>query len=324
MVAARLIAAHPHGELIFATSDKWRNEPLEVRLGPTMPASLRFIANAEALTVDGPLDAVLLATPVEVSFALAAAFRERGVAVIDLSGAFRLKDAAAYPRWYRVEHPYPQLLAEAHYGLPELTGPAPRGALVANPGCYPTASLLALAPLVRAGLVEREGIVIDAKSGVTGAGRRGEEAYAFVELDADLRAYRALEHQHTPEIAQALAVPSLTFQPHLLPISRGLYATAYGRPKHGATAAVVAECLRAFYARAAFVDVVPVEEVRLREVVGTNRARVAATADKDVVIAVGAIDNLVKGAAGQAVQNLNLMFGLPEAAGLDALLPQFP
>ncbi len=323
MVAARLVAVHDRLSLVFATSDKLTGASVATHLGTRLePSDLRFVPNATALDQAGACDAVLLATAADVSMRLLPAFADRGKQVIDLSGAFRL-EAGAYPRWYGFEHLAPQWLERAHYGLPEIFGAAPAGGVVANPGCYPTAALLALAPLVREGLVEPEGLVIDAKSGVTGAGRQSGEAYSFVEVDEDLRAYKILAHQHTPEIVRALsrlaASVKLTFTAHLLPIKRGLLATCYGRPRPGATAKRVAECLAESYGRAAFVRAVPPEEVMLKRVVGTNFAHVGATANDDVVIAVAAIDNLLKGAAGQAVQNLNAMNGWPEATGLDHL-----
>jgi N-acetyl-gamma-glutamyl-phosphate reductase len=337
-VAARIVASHPRVALTLATSDKLAGESVSARLGaPALDRTLRFVPNGEALDRADACDAVLLATSAEVSLRLAPAFAERGKQVVDLSGAFRL-DAKAYPRWYGFEHTAPAWLERAHYGLPELFGPPPRAgsgtAIVANPGCYPTAALLAIGPLVRAGLVEPAGIVIDAKSGVTGAGRRSDESHSFAEVDGDLRAYKVLTHQHTPEIARniaRLAVESSrasaagaatagpTFTAHLLPVSRGLLATCYARPRAGVTAAAAAACLAEAYARTPFVRAVPPEEVMLKRVAGTNLALVGATADEGIVIAVGAIDNLVKGAAGQAVQNLNGMNGWDETLGLDTL-----
>jgi N-acetyl-gamma-glutamyl-phosphate reductase len=325
-LAARLLAQHPSFRLAFCTSDAAAGEPVASRLGA--PSDLRFVPNAEAARLALEVDAVLLATPAEVSARLAPAMVEAGKVVVDLSGAFRLEDPAQYPTWYGFAHPAPALLARAHYGLPELFGVPTRAAdgsaLVANPGCYPTSALLALAPLLRAGLVEPRGIIIDAKSGVTGAGRQAKEEYSFAEVDDDLRAYRLLAHQHTPEIARhlartsALASPdvSLTFTPHLLPVRRGLLSTCYARPRPGTTARAVAECLAEAYRSAPFVTVVPPAQVTLNGVVGTNGARVGAVADGDVVIAVGSIDNLLKGAAGQALQNLNLLFGIDQTCGL--------
>ncbi|HEX3346107.1 MAG TPA: N-acetyl-gamma-glutamyl-phosphate reductase, partial [Polyangiaceae bacterium] len=338
-MAVRLVASHPRLSLAFATSDTLAGESVAAHLGLPASDGARFVPHAAALDHAGACDAVLLATAADVSMRLAPAFAERGRVVVDLSGAFRL-EAAAYPRWYGFEHVAPAWLERATYGLPELfsvapgVGPAPGGTLIANPGCYPTAALLALGPLVREGLVEPAGLVVDAKSGVTGAGRQGGDAYSFVALDGDVRAYRVLAHQHTPEIARGLERlqdqghglhegtpgrspepgarsprPSLTFTAHLLPVARGLLATCYARPRPGADAARVAECLRAAYARAPFVRVVAPDEVRLSRVVGTNFAFVGATADPDMVVAVCALDNLLKGAAGQAVQNLNLLHG---------------
>ena len=323
-VAATLVATHPRLALAFATSDKHAGESvaehLAVRLGA---ASMRFVANGDALKHAHECDTVILATSAEVSARLAPVLVDAGKGVVDLSGAFRL-DAADYPRWYGFAHPAPAVLARAHYGLPELLGAPPAGALVANPGCYPTAALLALGPLLREGLVEPNGIVVDAKSGVTGAGRQQGEAYSFVEVADDVRAYKVLAHQHTPEIARVLErwTPGvrLTFTAHLLPIKRGLLATCYARPRPGASAHRVKQCLADAYAGSAFVRVVAPEDVMIKRVVGTNACHVGATADEgEVVVAVAAIDNLLKGAAGQAVQNINLANGWDETLGLDGL-----
>jgi N-acetyl-gamma-glutamyl-phosphate reductase len=356
-VLARLVAGHERLAIGFATSDKLAGESVALKLGLTCvdrPAAvgprgtsggagaqagrarpdegpLLFVPNAAALDHADQCDAVLLATAADVSMRLVPAFAERGKQVVDLSGAFRL-DAESYPRWYGFEHSAPTWLKRAHYGLPELFGPAPPGTIVANPGCYPTAALLAVAPLLRERLVEPQGIIVDAKSGVTGAGRQSGEAYSFVEVDDDVHAYRLLTHQHTPEIARGLAwskpaatsavaaaEATVTLTAHLLPIRRGLLATCYARPCVGASAKRVAECLAEAYAHSAFVRAVSPDQVGLKRVVGTNHAHVGATADADTVIAIGAIDNLLKGAAGQAIQNLNLMNGWHEAMGLDHL-----
>jgi N-acetyl-gamma-glutamyl-phosphate reductase len=321
-VATRIVSSHPRLHLAFATSDRHADEPVGSRLGIGLDAALRFVPNAAALDRADECEAVLLATGADVSMRLAPAFADRGKQVVDLSGAFRL-EASEYPRWYGFDHGAPAWLDRAHYALPELFGPARPGAIVANPGCYPTAALLALAPLVRTGLVEPDGIVVDAKSGVTGAGRQTGESFSFVEIDGDLRPYRVLTHQHTPEIARGLSRFAdgvrLTFTAHLLPVARGLLATCYARPRPGATADTVQASLAAAYGHAPFVRVVPAEEVMLKRVVGTNLALVGATANEDVVIVVAALDNLLKGAAGQAVQNLNAMNGWDETLGLEYL-----
>ena len=337
-VAARLVAAHPTFRLVFATSDKLEGQPVSAHLGlPVLPGAipgapdLRYVANGSALEQIDHCDAVLLATAADVSMRLAPAFADRGKKVVDLSGAFRLA-ASGYPRWYGFEHTAAAWLDRAHYGLPELYGAAKPvgsgGVLVSNPGCYPTAALLALAPLVRERLVEPAGLIVDAKSGVTGAGKQSGEAFSFAEYADDVHAYKLLVHQHTPEIARGLTRfaegVKVTFTAHYLPVKRGLIATCYGRPRPGATAARVAECLADAYAKTPFVSAMPADRVTLKRVVGTNACHVGATADDDVVIAVGSIDNLLKGAAGQAVQNLNLMTGRDEVAGLDALHPAAP
>lgn len=332
-VAARLVAAHPAFSLAFVTSDKLAGAPARKHLGPTVPEALAFSPNAAAEALAREADAVLLATPAEVSADLAPKLlaARPDLVVVDLSGAFRLDPASAYPEHYGFTHPSPDLLATAWYGLPELFGPPPAGTrLVANPGCYPTATLLAIAPLVREGLVEPTGILIDAKSGVSGAGVQAKQEYSFVETTEDVRAYKLLSHQHTPEIARHLgraagiAPPRLTFTAHLVPLRRGLLATCYARPRPGVTAASVHKCLLDVYTSSAFVDVVAPAEATMKSVAGTNRARVGATANDDVVIAIGVIDNLVKGAAGQAIQNLNLLLGLPGSAGLEHLHPIAP
>jgi N-acetyl-gamma-glutamyl-phosphate reductase len=344
VVATRLLAAHPSFELAFCTSDQRAGASVGRALGVPVPAGLTYAPNAEAESLAQGVDAVILATSAAVSCRLAPAiFGGKGVAervVVDLSGAFRLSTPEDYTQWYALEHPRPELLARAHYGLPELFGPPVRApgeaTLIANPGCYATAALLALAPLLRAGLIEERGIIVDAKSGVTGAGRQSKEEYSLAELGDDVRAYKLFSHQHTPEIARFLAraaAPSsspgssagpspsigLTFTPHLLPVKRGILATCYARTRGVADVAALEACLARAYATSAFVDVVPPTEVTLSGVVGTNRARVGVTASDDVVIVLASIDNLLKGASGQAVQNLNLAFGLDEGAGLLAL-----
>jgi N-acetyl-gamma-glutamyl-phosphate reductase len=321
-VAARLVASHPRMTLAFATSDARAGESVAAALGMRLAKDARFVPNAAAADHARACDAVLLAPPADVSMRLVPAFVDAGRQVVDLSGAFRL-EAKQYPRWYATEHTAPALLERAHYGLPELFGAPRANAFVSNPGCYPTAALLALAPLVRDGLVEPAGIVVDAKSGVTGAGRQSGDAYSFLAVDGDVRAYKVLAHQHTPEIERGLsrwgAGARVTFTAHLLPVPRGLLATCYARPRAGATRERVQACLAEAYAGSAFVRVVRPEEVRLSGAVGTNLALVGANADADAVVALGAIDNLLKGAAGQAVQNLNLANGWDEALGLEHL-----
>jgi N-acetyl-gamma-glutamyl-phosphate reductase len=257
--------------------------------------------------------------------------------VVDLSGAFRLS-VEDYPQWYGFEHGNPDLLKTAVYSMPEAADMSARlrtAKLVSNPGCYPTASTLSVLPLLLNGLIEPDPIFIDAKSGTTGAGRKASEDFSFSELADDFRAYRVLRHQHQPEIERMLAVggapgAKVTFTPHLLPVRRGILASAYCRLRPGAggedPVQAVKQAIATFAEGKPFIHIVSPDEVRLRAVVGTNRVLMGAAVDakRGVVVSIAAIDNLVKGAAGQAVQNANMMFGLPETTGLLALAGHMP
>lgn len=323
-VLCRILARHPSAELVFATSDTSSGS-----LAPLLGAetSLQLVAVKEGIAKAASVDVVFFATPPKASIALA---REATLPkIIDLSGAFRLHDAEQFARAYGFAHDLPDALPGAHYGLPELFGPPPKDArLVANPGCYPTATLLPVAPLLKAGLVRGDTIVVDAKSGVTGAGRSASEELSFVEVADDLRAYKIFRHQHTPEIERHLGrfgtISGLTFVPHLLPTRRGLLATCYLDLHQGTTQGDVEDCYRNFYAGAPFVSVCAAEEIRLHRVVGTNQACIGAAVHGSKVVAVGAIDNLLKGAAGQAVQNMNLWFDKHATMGLSGLFPTGP
>lgn len=332
--ATRLLALHPQAKLRFCASDRWVGEPVAARAGLRAGAlgGLSYVSVEAAVAQLGACDAVLLCTPAEVSLELAPKALAAGAKVIDLSGAFRLQDAAAYPAHYGFTHARPELLATAAYGLPELFRERLRGAaLIANPGCYATAAALALAPLLKAGLADPAELIVDAASGVTGAGRKASEEYSFAELADDFRAYKVLRHQHTPEIAQTLARASggapaeLTFTPHLLPLRRGILATCYARLKPGVSPSSVASAYGDAYGREPFVEVAAsADAVSLKAVVGTNRCLVGVACSGRRAVVVSALDNLVKGAAGQAVQNLNLALGWEEASGLDALAGRHP
>ena len=320
----RLLARHPGLKLTALYSDRWADEAAGSRLPlPPEAAALRYLPQAHARDVGA--EVAFLATPAEVSLELVPQLHRRGVRVVDLSGAFRLHDTAAYPRWYGFEHSAPELLTVARYGLPELDRAALRGAtLVTNPGCYATAIALALAPLVRSGLAEREGIAVAAMSGVSGAGRKAAEESSFVEIDEDLRAYRIGRHQHVPEIEQTVAryaggVGALSFTPHRVPIRRGILATCTLRAAKGATDAEARAVLERAYASEPFVEVRRADQVAVKDVVRTNRCHVGVTLDAraGLLVATSAIDNLVKGAAGQAVQALNAALGWDERLGLD-------
>src|SRR5690606_3146439 len=254
-----------------------------------------------------------------------AALLERGRLVVDLSADFRLRDPAVFGAWYG-EHPHPELLDRAVYGLPELHRHALAGArLIASPGCYPTAAILALAPLLARGLVSARGLIVDAKSGVSGAGRSPSAATHFPEVGEGVRAYKvAGTHRHTPEVEQELsrvagAPVELTFTPHLVPMSRGIFSCAYAAPTEGVRGeeelrAALAEA----YAGEPFVVVLEDGLPDTSHVRGSNRAQVAVRHDARAgrVLAMSAIDNLVKGASGQAIQAMNLAMGWPETEGL--------
>jgi N-acetyl-gamma-glutamyl-phosphate reductase len=316
-LTARLLYRHPSLELraVTARSDVGR------RLDDLYPHH-RVPLELEELDLDrhAEVDAAVVAYPHGAAAPVVAELRERGVRVVDLSADFRLHDPAVYGRWYR-EHQAPELLGEAVYGLPELYREEIRGAsLVANPGCYPTASLLALAPLARAGVVED--VVIDAKSGVSGAGRAATEKTHFVTVDENLNAYGVPRHRHIPEIEQELAILGadvrITFIPHLVPLDQGELVSCYVTLSEDAVDPGSLEELYAeAYAGEPFVELAAAPP-GVRDVRETNICRISVHRDERTgrVIVFGAIDNLWKGAASQAVQNLNLMLGLPEDEGI--------
>jgi N-acetyl-gamma-glutamyl-phosphate reductase len=314
-IAARLLHRHPEFELRAITARADAGRPLQ-ELYPQHRVPLVLEALDLDRHADG-LDAAIVAYPHGASAEVVAELRTRGVRVVDLSADFRLRDPVVYAEWYR-EHPAPGLIESAVYGLPELYRDQIAGAdLVANPGCYPTAAILALAPLARTGVISD--VVIDAKSGVSGAGRAATDATHFVSVDENVNAYSVPRHRHTPEIEQELAVLGadlrITFTPHLLPLDQGELVSAYvtvdGDP--GDLGALYA----AAYGEEPFVELAGAP-AGVRAVRETNLCRISVHRDERTgrVIVFGAIDNLWKGAASQAVQNLNLMFALPEPMGI--------
>jgi N-acetyl-gamma-glutamyl-phosphate reductase len=320
----RLLAAHPSFELVAAYADSWAKTPLGAHLRLRgREAGVVVQPIAELGTAKGS-EVVLLATPAEVSVELAPALLASGARVIDLSGGFRLKDPAGYPRWYGFEHEAPELLSEAVYGLPELHGASAaiaKARLVANPGCYATAAIVALGPLLAAGLIAPDAVFIDGKSGATGAGKKVDARLMFSEVAETVAPYRIGAHQHTPEIEQELSGLAgegvqVTFTPHLLPIRRGLIVTAYGRLRGGVDAEALGPALARYFAeRSEEVVVAPPGEVSIAGVQSSTHALVGVHADAErrSFVAVAALDNLLKGAASQAVQNLCWMVGAPFA-----------
>lgn len=331
----RLILAHPHFQLIAATSDAQAGMPL-AQAYPALSGvtDLAFSTHAQAHLDE--CDVVFLAVPHTAAMGMAPGLLASGVTVIDLSADFRLKDPEVYKRWYKTEHVAADLLEKAAFGLPELSRAelaqaaqahsAGEAVLVGCAGCYPTATSLAAAPALRAGLVDPQGVVVaDAISGVTGAGKKATERTHFCFANENLEAYGVTTHRHTPEIEQILGLRSggLVFTPHLAPLNRGLLSTvnlplAPGVPVPGAEDLV--SLYQQFYAASPLVSVLPAGTMpKTASVAGTNRAHVGVAVHKAarMIIAVGAIDNIGKGAAGQALQCANIVFGLPETAGLE-------
>ncbi len=320
----RLLLAHPEVEIDQVTSRGEAGRALE-EIFPNLRGcgELRFEAPSEARLAR--CDVVFFATPNGTAMRWARGLLEAGVRIIDLAADFRLKDAELWAQWYGMEHACPELLAEAVYGLPEINREAIRGArLVANPGCYPTAVTLGFLPLLESGAVRVQGLIADAKSGVSGAGRKAQVHTLLAEAGENFQAYAVAGHRHLPEITQTLQEISpevrLTFVPHLLPMIRGIHATLYAELRDPATD--VQRLFEARYAEEPFVDVLAAgAHPQTRSVRGTNLCRIAVHRPQSGTTAVvlSVIDNLVKGAAGQAVQNMNLMFGLDEQAGLGAI-----
>ena len=315
----RLLARHPYIDT-FLLEHRSDSEQRTVPLGHKPPKTLA--ATPEAIKQEG-LDLVFLATPPEVSLELTPALLDKDVKVIDLSGAFRLRDAETYSRWYKDRHTSPNLLAEARYGLPEFYRDKIRGArLVSNPGCYPTAANLAIRPLVNAQAVDRaRGIVCDAKSGVSGAGRKPSLKTSFCEVTENFSAYGFSDHRHVPEVLQnsGIGEREFTFTAQLLPIERGILETIYLRTERIDKAVDLLALYEEAYANEPFVRLyAPGKFPDLRAVQHTNFCDIGFVFDaaSQRVTIVAAIDNLVKGAAGQAVQNMNLVLGYEETEAL--------
>ncbi len=315
----RLLAAHPVFEVVAATGDTKAGTALadlHPHLAAAYPGLVLGRYDAAGGELDG-LDVVFCALPHGASQSIVPELRGRVKAIVDLAADFRLEDPALYPLWYGEDHRAPELLAEAAYGLPELFRERLAGAtLVAAPGCYPTAAALALAPLVRAGLVATDGIIVDAASGVSGAGRPPQPATTFCAVDENFAAYGLLDHRHTPEIEQALGATVL-FTPHLAPMNRGILATCYARASAPTSTREVLGALHEAYDAEPFV-VVSERPPSTKATLGANTAHLTARADQRTgwVVSICAIDNLVKGASGQAIQCANVLAGLPETTGL--------
>jgi N-acetyl-gamma-glutamyl-phosphate reductase len=324
----RLLAQHPNAKLTAITSRSEAGMPV-ADMFPNLRGwiTLKFVEPAAAAL--DTCDVVFFATPNGIAMKDAPALVKAGVRVIDVAADFRIKDIAVWEHWYQMKHACPALVAEAVYGLPEVhRNTIANARIVANPGCYPTAVQLGFLPLVEAGVVDIEHLIADAKSGVSGAGRKAEVHTLLAEASDNFKAYGVAGHRHLPEITQGLAQMAgkavrLIFTPHLAPMIRGIHATLYAR----ITREIDLQSLyEKRYANEPFVDVMPAgSHPDTRSVRGANVCRIAVHRPQggDSAVVLSVIDNLVKGAAGQAVQNMNIMFGLPETTGLRqvALLP---
>jgi N-acetyl-gamma-glutamyl-phosphate reductase len=324
----RLLAQHPRCELVTITSRGDAGRPV-ADLFPNLRGRIALRFSEPSREALARCDLVFFATPNGVAMNEARALYDRGVRLIDIAADFRLKDVGQWEHWYGMKHACPELIAEAVYGLPEVNRERIREArIVANPGCYPTAVQLGFLPLIESGAADLERLIADAKSGVSGAGRKAEVHTLLAEAADNFKAYGVPGHRHQPEIAQGLAAIAgrpvrLTFTPHLTPMIRGIHATLYATVGGDIDLQALYESR---YAGEPFVDVLPPgSHPETRSVRGANTCRIAVHQPPggDTAVVLSVIDNLVKGASGQAVQNMNIMFGLPETAGLEqiGLLP---
>lgn len=329
----RLLGIHPEAQVVLAGTESYQGQELAA-VYPHLRGRVDLVGQEGAAEALAACDVVFTSLPHGVTMALAPAVLNAGGRLIDLGADFRLRDAATYEAWYKKVHTAPDLVAEAAYGLPELYRERVRGArLVANPGCYPTACALAAAPLLKAGAVSPEGIIFDAKSGVSGAGRGVNLGVHFAEVNENFKAYNiAGDHRHTPEIEQTLSDLAgepvvVSFTPHLVPMTRGILATGYFTLRQEWTTERLVDLFREFYAGEPFVRVRPAGDLpTTKQVWGSNYCDIGLKVDPRTgrVLVVSVIDNLVKGAAGQAIQNMNLLFGLPETTGLLRAAPLYP
>ena len=324
----RLLARHPNAELTCITSRGEAGQRVS-DMFPSLRGHVDLLFTDPAQADLKSCDVVFFATPNGIAMQQTRDLLEAGVRVIDLAADFRIMDVAVWEKWYGMTHACPDLVAEAVYGLPEVNRTQIASArLVANPGCYPTAVQLGFLPLLKAGVVDESSLIADAKSGVSGAGRKAETHILFAEAGDNFKAYGVAGHRHLPEISQGLGLMcgkavKLTFVPHLTPLIRGIHATLYARLTRDVD---LQQLFEQQYQSERFVDVLPAgSHPETRSVRGSNQCRIAVHRPQggDTVVVLSVIDNLVKGAAGQAVQNMNIMFGFSETIGLEQvpLLP---
>lgn len=319
----RILNTHPEAEVIYLGSSTSAGKKI-TEIYPHLTDSSDLALEDEKIP---DVDLLFIALPHGIAAARAEEILARGIKIIDLGADFRLRQPEIYEQWYKLEHVTPHLLSQAAYGLPELYREEIKGKnLIANPGCYPTASLLSLVPLLQAGLIKKDNIIIDAKSGVSGAGRGMNQAVHFSEVNENFKAYGVGEHRHTPEIEQQLSVAAgksviINFTPHLVPMTRGILVTIYAEINGKTSEEELRSCWQENYAEEPFIHLLP-QGIwpQTKYSYGSNHAFLQLKYDSRTqkVVLVGVIDNLVKGASGQAIQNMNLMFGLPETTGLSA------
>ncbi|WP_353684101.1 N-acetyl-gamma-glutamyl-phosphate reductase [Thermodesulfovibrio sp. 3907-1M] len=324
----RILALHDEVEIVGVTSEKSAG----MKVSELFPAffiykKLKFESlNTEA--IKNRADVYFLALPHGKSQQVAAELLQAGKKVIDLSADFRIKDVRIYEQWYKTQHLFPELLKEAVYGLPEIYREKIKKArLIANPGCYPTSVILPLYPFLKKKLIDTSTIIVDSCSGVSGAGRKADITLSYCEVNEDFRAYNVAKHRHTPEIEQEVGFASgssitIDFTTHLLPLNRGILSTIYASMKKDLSTAEALEILKEQYQNEPFIQIMPEGELpSMKYVRGTNYCYIGAVVNPRTkrLILVSAIDNLVKGASGQAVQNMNIMFGIDEAKALRSL-----
>ena len=327
----RLLLLHPEVEVTAITSQKYAGLPID-QVFPSLTG--RFQLKCEELSVDQiaeKVDFIFAAVPHKTAMETVPLFYRQGKRVVDLSADFRLQDPAVYERWYREAY-LPGVTSESVYGLPELHREKIRDAkIVGNPGCYPTGALIPLIPLLKRGVISSENIIIDSKSGVSGAGRDVVLGSLFCEVNEGVKAYKIFDHRHLPEIDQELSLllkkkVEVTFVPHLIPMDRGILTTLYVRPAQRVKAEDVLHSFREFYRDEPFVRIFPMGKLpNTKDVRGSNYCDIGLNVDGsgNRLVIVSAIDNLVKGASGQAIQNMNIMLGYPETLGLN-VIPLFP
>ena len=321
----RILTSHPDAEIVWLGSKSYADQPYSDSYGSMFEIVDEKCMAEDMDALSEAADVIFTATPQGLCSSLVNEEILGKVKIVDLSADFRIKDAARYERWYGIHHPSPQYLDEAVYGLPELNREMIKNArLIANPGCFPTCSILTIYPLIKAGIINPDTVIIDAKSGTTGAGRGAKVQNLYCEVNETIKAYGVAVHRHTPEIEDQLSIAAgrpilVQFTPHLVPMNRGILVTAYASLAKETSYEEVKAAYDAMYENEKFVRVLKKDKVaETRYVKGSNYADVGFKLDARTgrIVMMGAIDNVVKGAAGQAVQNMNIMFGLDEAEGL--------